>query len=248
MEIQSMMLAHPPSKPSPLKKGEGFPPQQVLPSFKGGRFGWGVMLMAFLLLTSPARAEEKPATENPAPATENPPAENPGRFAPDFCDFEITFPEKPLMAQKCLPGAGCTDVYSYTMVYDLSTTVDVTVSCNPSTPANYKRYDESVMKAALAGMVERRGLATHDVKFTEMEKDKVKTASLTGAGTTGAEDKIYSGQLWVGQNSVFTIQAELVGAEQDAADKSFRDILSSIKVKEGKQAAKGKEPKAKGNQ
>ena len=162
-------------------------------------------------------------------------------FAPEFCDFEITFPEPPLSSKKCVGENECYDVQSYTMVYDLSTTVDVTVTCNPSTPADYKRYSENVMKAALAGMVSERNLSNHQTQFKQYEK--VKNASITGTGKTGAQDKIYVGQLWVGANSVFTVQAELVGDEHETADKSFRDILASIKEKPGKQLPKKIKPK-----
>lgn len=160
--------------------------------------------------------------------------ENPGRFAPDFCDFEITFPEKPLLAQKCIPGSQCFNVNSYTMVYDLRTTVDFSVTCTPSTPTAYKQYTDGVMKAALAGMIDDRNLTSHDIKITP-DKDNVKSAAITGVGKTGTQDKIYSAQLWIGQNSVFSVQAELIGSEHELADKSFRDILQSIKGKDGKQ-------------
>lgn len=168
--------------------------------------------------------------EDAAPAT---PPVNPARFAPDFCDFEITFPEAPAIAKKCIPDGGCYDVNSYTMVYDLQTTVDISVTCNPSTPAAFKQYTEGAMKAALAGMIENRNLSGHEIKFDE-EKN-IKSAAITGVGTTGAREKIYSAQLWIGQNSVFTVQAELVGEEHPVGDKSFRDILQSIKTKPGKQ-------------
>ncbi len=170
---------------------------------------------------------------------------DPKRFAPDFCDFEITFPEKPTIANKCLPDGKCYDVNSYIMVYDLHTTVDVSVTCNPSTPANYTRYTDQVMKAALTGMIDERNLDNHDIQFRQM--DKVKNASLTGTGMTGREEKIYTAQLWIGPNSVFTVQAELIGGAHEQADKAFRDILSSIKVKDGKQVPRPTMPVEKTN-
>ena len=197
------------------------------------------MTMVLPALAKDAKKGEPVAVE----AKEEKPAEKKeedksSRFAPDFCDFEITFPEAPMIAKKCVPDGGCFDVNSYVMVYDLHTTVDVSVTCNPSTPAAYKQYSEGVMKAALAGMVENRNLTSHEVRFEDFEK--VKSAALTGVGTTGREEKIYSGQLWIGQNSVFTVQAELVGGEHVLADKSFRDILASIKTKDGKQIPRPK--------
>lgn len=193
-----------------------------------------------------AKKDEKPTAEEKtdAAATAEPEDEEAEdksyRFAPDFCDFEITLPEEPAVMQKCLGDSGCFDVHSYTMVYDLQTTVDVSVTCNPSTPASFDKYNEAVMRAALAGMVENRNLETHEVRFMEDHKTKTKSAALSGTGTTGRQEKIYTAQLWIGQNSVFTIQAELVGGAHDIADKSFSDILSSIKTKKGKQVPRPK--------
>ncbi len=212
------------------------------------------LLLALMMVIAPSyAAEEKKAEETPVavekPAeeakTEEPvavPAENPGRYSPDHCDFEITFPEKPYLAQKCLPdGKTCYNLYSYTMVYDLRTTVDVSVTCNKSTPADFKRYNEAVMKAALQGMISERRLDTHDIEYRD-GKD-VRSASLSGTGITGTQQKIYTAQIWVGQKSVFTVQAELIGAEHDQADAVFSEILKSVKVKDVKKEAPKAEPK-----
>lgn len=198
------------------------------------------VLLAMTMPVMPLHAEEKKpeaAQTQDAGNDENPDF----RFAPDFCDFEITFPETPAVARKCVENK-CFEVHSYTMVYDLQTTVDVTATCNPSTPEDYDRYNEQVLKAALYGMVDNRNLTSHDIKFSQREKTR--QASITGTGLTGSQEKIYTGQLWVGPNSVFTVQAELVGTAHDKADKSFGDILSSIKTKDGKQLLKPKTPKA----
>ncbi len=209
-------------------------------------FGAIILITAVAGMTpfmSQARAEDKKEekkeekTEEALAAEEK---EKASRFAPDFCDFEITFPEPPVVQQKCLPDGGCFDVNSYTMVYDLQTTVDVTVTCNPSTPDAYEEYNEGVMKAALSGMIDNKNLTSHEVRYQTLKDQKVKNAALTGAGITGRSEKIYSGQLWIGPNSVFTVQAELIGSAHTDADKSFRDILASIKTKAGKQVPRPK--------
>ena len=193
---------------------------------------WIPAFAGMTVFVSTVYADEKPA-EQKQEKTETKPPENPNRYAPDFCDFEVTFPEKPQLAQRCMPNGKCYGLQSYTMVYDLQTTVDVSVTCNPSTPKDYKRYSQPVMKAALAGMVEDKNLKTHDVRFNDYLKEK--SAALTGTGVNGTQDEIYTAQIWVGQNSIFTVQAELIGAAHPVADKSFRDILASIKIKDGKQ-------------
>jgi len=216
------------------------------------KYFWIAASLALLAMTNGAIAAEQKKIEividedgdieaeevEEETAKDDAPPANPARFAPDFCDFEITFPEAPASAQKCVPGSKCFDVHSYTMVYDLQTSVDVSVTCNPSTPAAYKQYTQSVMKAALSGMVENKNLSGHDIGFEE--KDGVKSAAITGVGTTGHREKIYSAQLWIGPNSVFTVQAELIGPQHPNGDKAFRDILQSIKTKQGKQVPRPK--------
>lgn len=193
----------------------------------------GIVLLAMPALAAEEAKPDAPKTQEVATEAAPPetPTENPGRLAPDFCDFEITFPEKPYLAQKCLPdGSKCYNLHSYTMVYDLQTTVDVSVTCNPSNPAEFKRYNEAVMKAALTGMISQRDLDQHQIQYRE---DKVtRSASLSGTGKTGAQDKIFTAQIWAGQNSLFTVQAELIGGQHEQADAVFSAILKSIKLKE----------------
>lgn len=218
------------------------------------------LLLPFLLFAVPAHAadkkkedpakEEAAADEDDEDADEDKDAPKPEviasedgkswHLAPDYCDFEITFPEEPQITQKCIPGEECFEQYSYTMVYDLRTTVDISVICNPSPAANYERYQQNVMKAALNGMIDERELDNHSIRFEQ--KDEYRSAGVTGTGKTGQQEKIYTGQLWVGKNSIFTIQAELIGSEHPVADKSFSDILRSIKYKGGKQQAAKPKP------
>ncbi len=172
-----------------------------------------------------------PATTPQAAPTPAPDADPKlSRFAPPSCDFEMSFPEAPYKSRRCPPGGRtCYDLTSYTMVYDLQTTVDVSVSCNPLKAEDYGRYNEQVMKAALEGMVSQRAIDNYNVEFRQL--GAARNAALTGTGMTGKQPKIYSGQIWVGQHSVMTVQAELIGDEHPVADKSFSQILQSIKMK-----------------
>lgn len=152
------------------------------------------------------------------------------RYAPDYCDFEITFPDDPYTSKRCPEGTGkCYDLTGYTMVYDLSTTVEVSVTCIPSSPANYNRYNDRVIKAALNGMVERAGVTNFNINTKEY--DDMRQGSLIGTGKYGRQKRVYNAQLWIGQNSVFTVEAKLTGRSHREADTVFGNILDSIKVK-----------------
>lgn len=167
-------------------------------------------------------------------------------YAPDFCDFEVTFPEAPLKTKRCPEGGSvCYDLLSYTMVYDMHTTVDISVTCNPSSEENFKRYDENVMRTALEGMVMRNGVEDYTINYEETEGTR--QASVSGSGKIGRQDKIFTSQLWVGPHSVFTLQAELIGGEHPVADETFSNILKSIHVKEGKALPKPGPARARNN-
>jgi hypothetical protein len=166
----------------------------------------------------------------PDPGTENDKKDDPFVYAPDGCDFQITFPEAPYNTRRCPDGGKqCYQLTTYTMVYDLRTTVDISVTCNPSTPADYMRYDENVMRKVLEGMVARKSIEQYNIGFQQYET--VRAATLTGTGSTGRQGKIYTSQIWAGQNSIFTLQAELVGEAHPHADAMFRDVLKSLQMK-----------------
>lgn len=152
------------------------------------------------------------------------------RFAPDYCDFEITFPEEPYTSRRCPEGAPrCYQLKGYTMVYDLRTTVDVSVTCVPSTPEQYERYNEAVMKTALRGMINRAGIEDYDIAFTD--EGTHRHASLSGQAGQGRQGKLFTAQLWSGKNSLMTVEAKITGNAHPEADATFTEILRSLHPK-----------------
>jgi hypothetical protein len=190
-----------------------------------------VLLSALLFAPLSLAAEEKKTDTIPSEKPSKPTPSPIGRFAPDFCDFEITFPEAPFRTSKCPENGGaCYDLYSYTMVFDLRTTVDVSVSCTPSTPEQFSRYNDAVIRAALAGMVDERRLDDYTTDVRDI--NQTRRGAITGTGKTGTQDKIYTAQLWIGPQSIFTVQAELIGDTHQGADQEFSAILRSIQIKQ----------------
>lgn len=150
------------------------------------------------------------------------------RYAPKECDFEITFPEAPHTAKRCPNGPkSCTTLTSYTMVYDVTATIEVSMTCVASTPAKYKDYSEKVIRMALNGMVKRGNVTDHEINATQEENYRM--GSLLGTATRGKQNSIYNAQILVGQNSIMTVESKLIGPAHEKADKVFADILSSIK-------------------
>ncbi len=161
-----------------------------------------------------------------------PPADTSVKVAPANCDFEVSFPGQPYSSRRCPDGTNgkCYDLTRYTMVYEMSTTVDVRFSCNPMTQTQYDQYSEDVTRMALNGMAARNNVTESTTNFTQ--ENDVKRTTLSGSGTSGRQNKIYIAQLWLSPRSILTLEAELIGEEHGTADAVFSDILKSVKVKE----------------
>ncbi len=56
-------------------------------------------------------------------------------------------------------------------------------------------------------------------------------AYILGYGKKGDQDLIYNGQLWIGQKSVFSLEADVVGDYVDGADAMFAEILQTVQLK-----------------
>ncbi len=150
------------------------------------------------------------------------------KYAPEGCDFEITFPSAPYKTKRCADNSNknCTDFTSYTMVYDVTATVEINATCVPSTPEQYKSYTEKVIGLALKGMVERSDISEHQINTRE--DNDIRQGSLLGSAKRGKQNSIYNAQLWVGQNSVMTVESRLIGPFHAEADTTFSEILNSI--------------------
>jgi hypothetical protein len=189
---------------------------------------------------TPQRSLALPEEQEEAQVTKTvevtPPAETGVTVAPAGCDFEVTFPADPYSSRRCPDGADgrCYDLTRYTMVYDMTTTVDVRFSCNPMSENQFYQYNEQVTRMALNGMAARNNVVESTTHYTQ--ENDVKKTTLTGSGTSGRQNKIYIAQLWLTPRSILTMEAELIGDEHGRADAVFGDIISSIRLK-GAQAA-----------
>ena len=157
------------------------------------------------------------------------------RYAPPLCDFEMIFPSEPYVARRCPSNENgeqteCYPLTGYTMVYDVTTTVDITVTCVPSTPEDYSKYTAPIINTALQGMLRREAIDNPEVNTREKEGYRI--GSLLGTTKRGRQSAIYNAQLWVGQNSIMTLEARLVGPTHPKADVVFGDVLSSVKLKD----------------
>lgn len=152
-------------------------------------------------------------------------------YAPDFCDFTATFPKEPYVTRQCEGDNKdrCFDLVSYTQVFGLSSTVNFRVICNPIDAQVFSAYTPEVMQATLRAMT--RGSVAKEFDASFREEETYKQAGLVGEGLSGQTATIYIAQLWIGQNSALSVEAQLIGEAYEEADTLFSDILKSVGLK-----------------
>ncbi len=184
-------------------------------------------LPLLMLLAAPARAE-------------------PYVYAPEHCEFTITFPSEPFVGRKCSPDnpQQCHETISFTKVFDVTASLNMTVACNPAEDKMYDRYSGDIMKTTLIAMAGRGKLDEFETGFNDMKDAKM--AYILGYGKKGDQDLIYNGQLWIGQKSVFSLEADVVGDYVDGADAMFAEILQTVQLKNPPAAATMPPPESKG--
>lgn len=153
-------------------------------------------------------------------------------YSPEGCDFEITFPQEPYNTRKCHPDFKdqCDIMSSFTKVYDMESTLSFYVTCNPTAEGEYHQYNQDILRTMLIARAGNR-LKTKETAYKE--QDGIKMSSIIGAGQSPAHKNnviLYISQVWISQNSLMTVEGELIGDASPRADSDFADILRSLRV------------------
>ena len=149
-------------------------------------------------------------------------------YQPDFCEFGITFPSEPYDTERCDPDNvnSCVQQKSYTEVFEFGTTVNFRATCAKSSKAAFQSYTERTTKVLLKAMTKRSVVKSYNTTYRADED--YKQAGLVGEGQSGKSGMLYLAQIWVGKESMMTVEAELIGGENEYADTLFRDVLRSV--------------------
>ena len=141
------------------------------------------------------------------------------------------FPDEPLTSRRCEDPekTRCYDLVSYTQVYEMASTVNFRIICNPVDESLYDEYSAQVMEATLRAMTKRSVVDEFNSAFRE--EDGYKQAGLVGEGKVGSMPTIYIAQLWIGKQSVMSVEAELIGEAHNAADKRLRSYRTTTNAK-----------------
>ncbi|MBL8638011.1 MAG: hypothetical protein JNN09_05900 [Alphaproteobacteria bacterium] len=152
-------------------------------------------------------------------------------YAPENCDFTITFPEKPYVEKKCSGEKDCAEVVTFTKVLDIGSSVNFRVTCISLAEKELAKYTPEVMKTTLGEMLKQTNLEAYNIDAEE--KDGYKRAGSVSLGKRNDQDILHTGQLWVGKKSLFTMEGEMLGASSDKLNQLFADILKTVQVKSG---------------
>lgn len=149
-------------------------------------------------------------------------------YAPEHCEFSAHFPESPYTTRKCDGGNKdrCYDQVSFTRVFDMRTTVNFRLICNPISTEVRGQYNGEVMKATLKAMTKKSVVSEYSTSYSEEESYKM--AGLVGEGKVGRTPTIYIAQLWIGDKSALSVEAELIGDINEPADQLFSSVLRKI--------------------
>lgn len=193
-------------------------------------------LIAIISTPSAAQEAQSPLPENEMVQFEPPPPQNlPAKYSPENCEFEAAFPEEPFIKEMCDGGESGTECYnlaSFTQTFGLDATVYVQVVCNAIGEDIKNKYDENVMTKTLEAMTKDDVTQAYSTSYSEDEQGRYKLAGLVGEGRVGVTPSMYIAQMWLGNKSAMTIEAQLIGEQFPESDGLFRDILSGIRYKD----------------
>ncbi|MGH1455165.1 MAG: hypothetical protein ACRBDI_00115 [Alphaproteobacteria bacterium] len=192
-------------------------------------------LFTTLLLLLPVSAMAQEATPAQTPSAtapilmETPHKLETTKYSPDYCEFTANFPEEPIVNNYCeVEGdpSTCYNLISYTKVFDMTSSINIEIICNPATPQMYAEFTPEVMESTVSEMTKEKLIEQFNINTREAKG--YRQTGLIGKGKKGLDDSIYLSQLWISESSIMSVEAEMSGAQSVEADKLFADILHSI--------------------
>lgn len=155
----------------------------------------------------------------------------PFTYAPETCEFQIAFPEKPYIEQRCTTGdtKTCSEVLTYTKVINAETSVNVRVTCKKEDEKELAKYTPEIMKETIKHMTSQAKMDVETISTAEVQG--YKSATAVNLGERAGREIMYTAQVWIGKTSLFSLEADTTGPQDQKADEIFTEILKSMKPK-----------------
>ncbi|HNQ92513.1 MAG TPA: hypothetical protein PKI93_06230 [Alphaproteobacteria bacterium] len=163
-------------------------------------------------------------------------------YAPDHCDTEVTFPEKPFIENKCLLGDNCTDVVTFTKIAPPDSSLNVRVTCVAYPKEELDTYTPEVAEETLKRLLKDQNMEAYDISSDE--QDGFRRSTSMSIGTKDNTPYMYTGQIWIGEQSMFTIEAQMKGPQNEQIGKTFAEILKATHAKNNKSEKEDKKTQA----
>ena len=155
--------------------------------------------------------------------------------APEGCEFSITFPEKPVIQNRC-DGKGatrlCYDVITYNQFITAETGINVRVTCRKTPPDEFKNLTPLNVEELLVAQIDRAGVQGYSLK-KDITKDS-KGGTVMGYFKNDSMEKFFVGQVWQSPLSRLSVEISQNGPLNDDAGRVTMEILSTIESKDAK--------------
>ncbi len=150
-------------------------------------------------------------------------------YAPKNCEFKITYPEQPSIAQACNPenAKDCYEASNFVRVLAMDSSVRINTTCNNAEPGMLERYSGDVMQYTLGTMAKQK-VDEYESGFNDHGVAK-QAVVLGNQKQEDGTEQVYMAQLWIGKKSVFTIEGQVTGTASPEADAIFSEIFKSIR-------------------
>lgn len=172
------------------------------------------------------------------------PVTPPFTYAPETCEFQITFPEKPFIENKCTQNTktattDCVEVVTFTKAVGIDSSTHFRVTCNKLDSEAVKTYTPEIIEETVSQLAKSNHLIPYDIKSDE--SNGYKNASILSLSERDGKSLIYNAQIWIGKKSMFTLEAEMLGASNEDIQSTFADILRNTYPKDNPPKADKKE-------
>lgn len=150
-------------------------------------------------------------------------------YTPTNCEFKMTYPEQPSIAQACNPEnpKDCYEASNFTRVLAMDSSVRINTTCNNAEPGMLERYSGDVMQYTLGTMAHKK-VDEYESGFNDHGIAK-QAVVLGNQKLDDGTEQVYMAQIWIGKKSVFTIEGQVTGNASPEADAIFSEIFKSIR-------------------
>lgn len=148
-------------------------------------------------------------------------------YAPENCDMRVGFPEKPFIEKKCVTHADkqeCTDVVTYKKVVPPEASVTFRITCVEYPKSELETYTPEIVEKTLNKLLKDQGLEAYDIQSETVDNMQRSTSMSIGTNDDGVA-YMYSGQIWIGEKSLFTLEANMKGPQEKSVEETFVSIL-----------------------